>query len=124
MESGLINPSITYDVMVASFATGNAPFAITGPWAVSQEDPPGFRAQGVNDEITPIPTIHGGTPAPFVGVQGVMISSFSEQVLLAQTFAQDFIGTEDVQPALFEAGGRPPALLDACAAGRLRAGRR
>ncbi len=113
VESGLINPSITYDVMVESFATGNAPFAITGPWAVSQADPPGFRAQGVNYEITPIPTIQGGTPAPFVGVQGVMISSFSEQGLLAQTFAQDFIGTADVQLALFEAGGRPPALLAA-----------
>ncbi|MEE8600450.1 sugar ABC transporter substrate-binding protein [Euzebya tangerina] len=113
VESGLINPSVTYDVMVESFASGNAAFAITGPWAVSQEDPPGFRAQGVNYEITPIPPVDGGTPAPFVGVQGLMISSFSEQGLLAQTFVQDFIGTEEVQLALFENGGRPPALLSA-----------
>jgi arabinogalactan oligomer / maltooligosaccharide transport system substrate-binding protein len=113
VESGLINPSITYDVMVDSFASGDAAFAITGPWAVAQEDPPGFRAQGVNYAVSPIPTIQGGTPAPFVGVQGLMISSFSEQALLAQTFVQDFIGTEEVQLALFEAGGRPPALLAA-----------
>lgn len=113
VESGLINPSVTYDVMVDSFASGNAAFAITGPWAVSQEDPPGFRAQGVNYAVSPIPPIQGGTPEPFVGVQGLMISSFSEQGLLAQTFVQDFIGTEEVQLALFEAGGRPPALLAA-----------
>lgn len=113
VESSLINPSITYDVMVDSFASGNAAFAITGPWAVSQEDPPGFRAQGVNYAVSPIPSIQGGTPEPFVGVQGLMISSFSEQGLLAQTFVQDFIGTEEVQLALFEAGGRPPALLAA-----------
>jgi arabinogalactan oligomer / maltooligosaccharide transport system substrate-binding protein len=113
VESGLINPSVTYDVMVDSFASGNAAFAITGPWAVAQEDPPGFRAQGVSYEVTPIPPVQGGTPAPFVGVQGLMISSFSEQGLLAQTFVQDFIGTEEVQLALFEAGGRPPALLAA-----------
>ncbi|CAN5169993.1 maltose/maltodextrin ABC transporter substrate-binding protein MalE [soil metagenome] len=113
VESGLINPSITYDVMVDSFASGDAAFAITGPWAVAQQDPPGFRAQGVNYAVSPIPTVQGGTPAPFVGVQGLMISSFSEQSLLAQTFVQDFIGTEEVQLALFEAGGRPPALLAA-----------
>lgn len=113
VESGLINPSVTYDVMVDSFASGDAAFAITGPWAVAQEDPPGFRAQGVNYAVSPIPTIQGGTPAPFVGVQGLMISSFSEQALLAQTFVQDFIGTEEVQLALFEVGGRPPALLSA-----------
>ncbi len=113
VESGLINPSITYDVMVDSFASGDAAFAITGPWAVSQEDPPGFRAQGVNYAVSPIPSIQGGTPQPFVGVQGLMVSSFSEQGLLAQTFVQDFIGTEEVQLALFEAGGRPPALLAA-----------
>lgn len=113
VQSGLINPSVTYDVMVDSFASGDAAFAITGPWAVSQEDPPGFRAQGVPYAVSPIPTIQGGTPAPFVGVQGLMISSFSEQGLLAQTFVQDFIGTEEVQLALFEAGGRPPALLSA-----------
>ncbi|CAN5779725.1 maltose/maltodextrin ABC transporter substrate-binding protein MalE [soil metagenome] len=113
VESGLINPSITYDVMVESFATGNAAYAITGPWAVSQEDPPGFQAQGVPYAVSPIPSIDGGTPQPFVGVQGLMVSSFSEQGLLAQTFVQDFIGSEEVQLALFEAGGRPPALLSA-----------
>lgn len=113
VESGLINPSVTYDVMVESFGSGNAAFAITGPWAVSQEDPPGFRAQGVDYEVTPIPPIEGGTPRPFVGVQGFMVSSFSEPGLLAQTFVQDFVGSEEVQLALFEAGGRPPALLSA-----------
>ncbi len=113
VESGLINPNLTYDTMVSSFSEGKAPFAITGPWAVSQEDPPGFRAQGVNYEVTPIPEVEGGTPAPFVGVQGFMVSSFSENALLAQTFLTDFMATEDVQLALFEAGGRPPALQSA-----------
>ncbi len=113
VESGLINTNVTYDTMVSSFASGDAPFAITGPWAVSQEDPPGFAAQGVPYEVTPIPPIEGGTPQPFVGVQGFMISSFSDNGLLAQTFLSDFMATEEVQLALFEAGGRPPALQSA-----------
>jgi maltose-binding protein MalE len=113
VESGLINPDVTYDVMVDSFASGNAAFAITGPWAVAQEEPPGFRAQGVPYEVTPIPPVDGGTPQPFVGVQGFMVSSFAENPLLAQTFLTDFMATEEAHLALFEAGARPPALIAA-----------
>ena len=34
VNSGLITPSLDYDGMIAAFAEGRAPFAITGPWAV------------------------------------------------------------------------------------------
>ena len=113
VDSGLINPDVTYDVMVDSFGSGNAAFAITGPWAVSQEDPPGFQAQGVPYEVSAIPPVEGGTPQPFVGVQGFMVSAFAENGLLAQTFLSDYMSTEEAQLALFEAGGRPPALVSA-----------
>ena len=49
----------------------------------------------------------------FVGVQGFMISSFSEQKDLAKSFVLDFMSQEQTQLALFEAGGRPPALTSA-----------
>ena len=49
----------------------------------------------------------------FVGVQGFMISSFSEQKDLAKSFVLDFMSQEPTQLALFEAGGRPPALTSA-----------
>ena len=49
----------------------------------------------------------------FVGAQGFMISSFSEQKDLAKSFVLDFMSQESTQLALFEAGGRPPALLSA-----------
>jgi arabinogalactan oligomer / maltooligosaccharide transport system substrate-binding protein len=108
-DSGLINADITYDVMIEAFGTGNAPFAITGPWAISQEDT-GFAATGVPFVVEPIPTVEGATAKPFVAVQGFMISAFSENKLLAQTFVVDFMGTEEAQLALYQAGGRPPAL--------------
>ena len=47
---------------------------ITGPWAVSHADS-GFKAMGVNYVVEPIPSIEAGTPAPFVGVQGFMVSA-------------------------------------------------
>ena len=113
-ESGLISKDVTYDIMIESFASGKAPFAITGPWAVSDPDR-GFKAAGLNYVVEPIPPLtEGGEPAHvFVGVQGFMISNFSENQDLAKTFLLDYVNAEDVQLQLFEAGGRPPAMLSA-----------
>ena len=55
----------------------------------------------------------GEPPAVFVGVQGFMISSFSEQKDLATSFVLDYMSQEASQLALFEAGGRPPTLTSA-----------
>jgi arabinogalactan oligomer / maltooligosaccharide transport system substrate-binding protein len=112
-KSGLISKDVTYDIMIDSFGSGKAPFAITGPWAVSDAER-GFKAKGVNYVVEPIPAIKDGvTPKVFVGVQGFMISQFSENQDLAKTFLLDYINAEDVQLQLFEAGGRPPAMTSA-----------
>lgn len=111
--AGLLSADTSYDVMIESFGSGKAAFAITGPWALSQADN-GFIATGVPYEVTPIPAREGGeAPAVFVGVQGFMISSFSQQKDLAKSFVLDFMSQESTQLALFEAGGRAPALTSA-----------
>jgi len=48
-----------------------------------------------------------------VGVQGFMISAFSENKLLARTFLTEFIATKDVMLKLYERATRPPAFLPA-----------
>lgn len=112
-KEGLINKDMTYDVMIEKFASGKAPFAITGPWAVSEKDR-GFKAKGVKYAVEPIPPLANGKPAQvFVGVQGFMVSSFSKNKDLAKTFLADYVNTEAVQLAMFEAGGRPPAMKSA-----------
>ena len=107
-DEGLISKDVSYDIMIESFSTGEAPFAITGPWAVSS-----FTDAGINFAVEPIPSVDGGTPKVFIGVQGFMISSFSENKDLAKTFLLDYVNTEEVQLALYEAGGRPPAMTSA-----------
>ena len=107
-DEGLISTETSYDVMIEAFGQGTTPFAITGPWAVAEADR-GFRATGVPYVVEPIPPVAGGTPRPFVGVQGFMVSAFAENPLAAQTFVIDFMATEEAQLALFDAGGRPPA---------------
>jgi maltose-binding protein MalE len=108
-ESGLINIDVTYDVMINSFSTGDAPFAITGPWAVGS-------FSDVNYVVEPIPSVQGGTPAPFVGVQGFMVAANAQNPLIAETFLLDVMAGEEAQTALFAAGGRPPANKAAFAA--------
>ncbi|HKX74235.1 MAG TPA: maltose ABC transporter substrate-binding protein [Acidimicrobiia bacterium] len=105
-DQGVVNVDITYDIMIEKFSTGMAPFAITGPWALAS-------FEGVNYVVEPIPPLQGGTPQPFIGVQGFMVSAFAENPLFASTFVLDFMATEEAQLALFEAGGRPPAHLGA-----------
>ncbi len=113
VDSGLIDPSITYDVMIQSFGDGQAPFAITGPWAVSDKEK-GFKAKGVSYVVEPIPPMKAGvTPTVFVGVQGFMVSSFSKQKGLAKTFLLDELSTAKTQSAMFAVGGRPPANIEA-----------
>jgi arabinogalactan oligomer / maltooligosaccharide transport system substrate-binding protein len=111
IEEGLINPDIDYGIMIESFGTGRAPFAITGPWAVHQPDN-GFKAMGVNYVVEPIPPV-SEEAKPFVGVQGFMISAFAPSKLLAQTFVLDFMATSEAQFELYKVGGRAPALQSA-----------
>jgi arabinogalactan oligomer / maltooligosaccharide transport system substrate-binding protein len=105
-EQDFLNADITYDVMIDSFSSGRAPYAVTGPWAVGD-------FADVDYVVEPFPTVEGGTPAPFVGVQGFMVSAFAENELAAKSFVLDFMGTDDVQLALYEAGNRPPAKVSA-----------
>jgi maltose-binding protein MalE len=113
VDSGLLDPNITYDVMIQSFADGKAPYAITGPWAVGDKEK-GFKAKGTPYVVEAFPPVKAGVkPAVFVGVQGFMVSSFSKKQLLAKTFVLDYMGGKSAQLELFKAGGRPPALTAA-----------
>jgi arabinogalactan oligomer / maltooligosaccharide transport system substrate-binding protein len=111
-QEGFINPDVDGPLMQEIFGNGEAAFAITGPWALVQ-DGSGFEETGVPFEVTPVPPVDGGNPQPFVGVQGVMISAFSENALLAQTFVNNYMTTTEAQMTLFEANPRPPALIEA-----------
>ena len=56
----------------------------------------------------------GGQAAqPFVGVQGFMVSAKTKNAIAANEFLVNYIGSEDVQTAIYDVGGRPPALTAA-----------
>jgi maltose-binding protein MalE len=104
VADGVLDPSVDYGVMTDLFYTGQAAFMWTGPWAL-----PDVQASGVPYAVSPLPDIGGFNAVPFVGVQGFFVNAFSEQKALAQTFVLDYIATEDVMVALYNAGLRAPA---------------
>ncbi len=105
-EGHLVSGSaIDYDLMHAAFTNGEAAMMITGPWAL-----PMIRESGIPYAVASLP---GETEEgqPFLGVQGFMVSAFSDDILLAQTFLLEFVATEETMQAIFEADPRPSAFL-------------
>ncbi len=100
--TGYLSTTVDYDINNELFNSGQAPYTIQGPWAIS-------AFPDVNVAVNPIPSAGGETAAPFVGVQGFYLSSQSKNELLATDFLVNYLGTEDAQRALYEADPRIPA---------------
>jgi arabinogalactan oligomer / maltooligosaccharide transport system substrate-binding protein len=108
-EEGALSKSVDFPTMEALFTEGRAPFMVAGPWTI-----PNVEGAGINYEITPIPEFEdGGDPLPFLGVQMFYVSSQAQNAALAQEFVNQYVPTMEMQMALFEAGQRPPALVEA-----------
>lgn len=112
VDMGFINPDVDGAIQQERFGAGEAAYAVSGPWALVQGGA-GFEETGVAFAVDPFPTLEGNPMQPFVGVQGVMISAFSDNALLAQSFATDCMTSLEAQMTMFEANSRPPALTEA-----------
>jgi arabinogalactan oligomer/maltooligosaccharide transport system substrate-binding protein len=106
--SGVLNANIDGDRAREFFIAGQSPYYLTGPWNI-----PAISEAGINYAIDPLPSAGGEDARPFVGVNGFFLSSKSTNALAATNFIVNYLSTEDAQLALFEVGGRPPALIAA-----------
>ena len=107
-KAGVLNTNITGDLAKENFLAGKSPFFLTGPW-----NAPAATEKGLNIAIDPIPSAGGEDAQPFAGVQGFFLSSESKNKLAANEFLLNYVGSEKVQTALYEVGGRAPALTSA-----------
>lgn len=106
--SNVINANIDGDRAREFFLAGQSPYYLTGPWNI-----PAISEAGINYAIDPLPSAGGQEAKPFVGVNGFFLSSKSTNALAATNFIVNYLSTEDAQLALYEVGGRPPALTAA-----------
>ena len=108
-EQKALNTNIDSSNALSLFAEGDAPYVISGPWALEQAE-----EAGISYEVTAIPPFEdGGQPISLLGVQMFYVSAKAENGVLAQEFVSNFAATDEVQLAMFEAGQRPPALNSA-----------
>lgn len=103
--SKIINSNITGDIAKEKFNAGESPYFLTGPWNV-----PDAQAAGLNLAVDKLPTVGDEDAQPFIGVNGFFISSQSVNALAANEFAVNYLSTEAAQDAMYDVGGRPPAL--------------
>ena len=105
-DEGVLSASIGGDQAKQAFLDQKTPYMITGPWNTTA-----FTEAGLDISVLPVPSAGGQPSAPFMGVQGVFLSSKSENGLLAGQFI-DYLSTKEAQDKLFELGGRTPALIE------------
>ena len=103
--SNNISTEITGDIAKEKFTTGKAAFWLTGPWNVGAA-----VDAGINVAVDPIVSPGTEDAQPFAGVKGFFVNQYSENKVAANDFLVNYIGTVDVQVALFESGGVLPAL--------------
>jgi len=106
--TGVFNANIDGDRAREFFVAGKSPYYLTGPWNI-----PAISEAGINYAVDPLPSAGGQEARPFVGVNGFFLSSKSTNALAATNFIVNYLSTEDAQLALYEVGGRPPALISA-----------
>jgi arabinogalactan oligomer/maltooligosaccharide transport system substrate-binding protein len=106
--AGNFNTDIDGQIAKDKFLAGESAFWLTGPWNVGSA-----VDAGINVAIDTVPSPTGEPASPFAGVKGFFISSESGNKVAANDFLVNYIGTEDVQLALFEAGNVLPALTAA-----------
>lgn len=104
---GVLATTIGGDQAKQAFLDGKSPYVITGAWWTSE-----FKKANMDISVVPIPAAGPKPSAPFVGVQGVYLSSKTENALLANQFLT-FLTSEKVQTTLYEHAGRMPALTAA-----------
>jgi len=98
-----------YSPQVASFAEGNAPFAINGPWFMSTVD-----ENDIDAGVTALPAPEGGAPQPFTGIGMWYFSAGMEEseeaAAAGRAFAEWFTTREEVIMANAQEFGDIPVL--------------
>lgn len=103
--TGVFNTDIDGDIAKQSFIDGEAAFWLTGPWNVGAA-----LDAGIDVAIDPVPSPTDAPASPFAGVKGFFVSAESDNKVAANDFLVNYLGSEDAQLALFEAGNILPAL--------------
>ncbi len=108
-DEKVVSASIGGDQAKQAFLDQKTPYMITGPWNIKP-----FQDAGIDVSVLAVPSAGGQPAAPFLGVQGVYLSSQSKNALVANQFIE-YMASPEAQDTLYELGGREPALTESAA---------
>ena len=86
---------------------GKLAATIDGPWALSE-----LRQNKINYAVSPIPSLNGRTPRPFVGTHGFIIRRSSPNKELAKELIENYLVSKEGIANLYKEDPRGPSRLD------------
>ncbi len=102
-DEGLLKASVTGDIAKESYNSGDSAWFITGPWNATD------AVAAIPDTmVCPVPN-GDSTSQPFIGMQTFFVPTKAANVLIAQTFLNDYVMTTEFMDAMYAADPRPPA---------------
>lgn len=109
-DEGIMPQGMNYSIMDSMFMDGLAAMIINGPWAAKN-----YLDAGIDFGVLPLTSIEvepGKTMKPFVGVQGLMINSRSQNKAFAMEFVINYLATPEGIYEFYLADPRLPARID------------
>lgn len=101
VTAGFMSPDPDWTTTYFSFMSGELPWIMAGPWALNM-----IRNSGIPYAIQDFPS-----GIPFLNVQGFVVSAFSDNQALAESFLRDFMADDYPMTRMYEVGQSPPAYI-------------
>lgn len=89
VEQRVLLKDTSYSVMVANMVQERLALMIAGPWEWSN-----LERNGLDFEVSPLPTLGGDPARSLIGVQGLMVNRSSPNPDLVQEFVERYVLTE------------------------------
>ncbi len=109
-DEGLVPQGVNYDIMNSMFVQGTAAMIVNGPWAATE-----YVNAGIDFGVLPLTELElepGKNAIPFVGVQGLMINSKSNNKAFAMEFIINYLATAEGIYNFYLADPRLPSRED------------
>ena len=105
-KDGILSKDSGYDF--TQWYAGKAAFMVTGPWNIGNMK----KQTAVKYAVVPFPS-GPSQSRPFMGVNGLYLSKFAPNTLVARDFLSNYATSSDFQLAMYKEFGTAPALLAA-----------
>ncbi len=105
---GIIPSSTDYSIAMNKMKSGKLAVTMNGPWSIME-----IKKSGIDYGISPIPSLRGKKPKPFVGSHGFIIRRSSKNKSIAKEFIENYLMSKEGILALYHANPRCPSRIDA-----------